>query len=682
MTKLTQCQTALLTYLKTILLALCAVASVHPALSQALTFTDDFNRPDSPTVGNGWSDTAGNISSNLEIRNNELTCPGTGGAGIFRPFPFTAPTTVTAKVKEMNGFGSLLRRYVTGVWILNDGVRDNGYGVVFLRSDQDFANSQVRLYDATTNVANEDSTFQYGPEINISITFSLDGNVTGTVSEPAPSTNTFSFSFGPRTIQSTGGNFSVATECSSGAVDPRIDDVSIMSSDQTPCGVLPSGLNTCLLQKGDILLATLPNRNLARIPAGTYWFHTATYLSNGKIAEAIGAELEDDDEVRTIDIHSIIDSEWTDSSLIDWAVIRPDVNSTIREAAADYTGDKADQGDLRINPLDTRPKILYNSFLEAFTRDKNLEDKFYCSQLPWKAYEKQGLDLETNSEDIGLVSLPNIILDNAFFTNFVSPDDLYASIVPQLLTNTPKSSLVAQKVTGLGGAITRLLFRVFSPVNILLVDGLGRRTGFDANAGEVLNEIPGTTYTGTQAEPETITATGVEGDLSLHIIGTDNGSYTLEAINYDLNDTRNQVITGDTSPGKEDNYRVSQGSEQIITLVYDFTGFFQPVDNLPTLNAVKAGSAVPVKFSLSGNQGLNIFSAGYPVSQTIACGSGAVIDNIEQTVTAGSSSLSYDASTDQYTYVWKTTTTWAGTCRQLIVRLNDSTDHPANFKFK
>src|SRR4029077_15737831 len=33
---------------------------------------------------------------------------------------------------------------------------------------------------------------------------------------------------------------------------------------------------------------------------------------------------------------------------------------------------------------------------------------------------------------------------------------------------------------------------------------------------------------------------------------------------------------------------------------YSFTGFFPPVNNQPTLNVLKAGSAVPVKFSLNG----------------------------------------------------------------------------------
>lgn len=116
------------------------------------------------------------------------------------------------------------------------------------------------------------------------------------------------------------------------------------------------------------------------------------------------------------------------------------------------------------------------------------------------------------------------------------------------------------------------------------------------------------------------------------------------------------------------------------SVIYDWAGFFRPVDNLPTLNSVKAGSAVPVKFSLGGDQGLDIMAAGYPKSEVILCDSTAQVDGIEQTVTAGGSSLSYDASVGQYIYVWKTDRLWAGTCRQLVVKLDDGTVHRANFK--
>ena len=115
---------------------------------------------------------------------------------------------------------------------------------------------------------------------------------------------------------------------------------------------------------------------------------------------------------------------------------------------------------------------------------------------------------------------------------------------------------------------------------------------------------------------------------------------------------------------------------------YDFAGFFQPIDNLPTVNKAKAGTAIPVKFSLGGNQGLDIFAPGYPASSQVACDATSPGSEIEETVTAGGSSLSYDAGADQYSYTWKTSKSWAGTCRMLVVKLNDGTTHYAVFSFK
>lgn len=115
--------------------------------------------------------------------------------------------------------------------------------------------------------------------------------------------------------------------------------------------------------------------------------------------------------------------------------------------------------------------------------------------------------------------------------------------------------------------------------------------------------------------------------------------------------------------------------------LYEFTGFFSPVDN-SMLNTVKAGQSIPVKFSLGSDEGLGIFATGSPQSKQIACDSGASADEIEQTVTAGSSSLSYDPVARQYTYVWKTDKLWANTCRQLVVKLDDLTEHVATFRFR
>jgi hypothetical protein len=126
------------------------------------------------------------------------------------------------------------------------------------------------------------------------------------------------------------------------------------------------------------------------------------------------------------------------------------------------------------------------------------------------------------------------------------------------------------------------------------------------------------------------------------------------------------------------------GTETTVTytVIYEFSGFFRPVENSPTWNIAKAGRAIPVKFSLSGDQGLEIFAGGYPMSVEINDNSTVPAVATIETVTAEGSSLNYDDTDDQYIYVWKTDKSWAGTCQRLEVQLKDGTSHFADFKFK
>ena len=114
---------------------------------------------------------------------------------------------------------------------------------------------------------------------------------------------------------------------------------------------------------------------------------------------------------------------------------------------------------------------------------------------------------------------------------------------------------------------------------------------------------------------------------------------------------------------------------------YDFRGFFSPVANPPTVNKRNAGAAVPLKFSLSGNQGLGILAAGSPSSVQVSCQSKAPIGTPVLASGSGNSGLTYDASTDTYTFVWKTDQSWAGTCRRLDLTLDDGTTHSAQMQF-
>jgi hypothetical protein len=170
----------------------------------------------------------------------------------------------------------------------------------------------------------------------------------------------------------------------------------------------------------------------------------------------------------------------------------------------------------------------------------------------------------------------------------------------------------------------------------------------------------------------------VHGTLTLNV----DGSFDyLPAANYAGEDSFNyQAVDGE---------QVSNIATVRITVsqTSNFAGFFEPVDNPGPgpryiFNSVKAGSAVPVRFSLGGDQGLDIFSPGYPTSRPVKCATAARTDPIEQTVSAGNSSLNYDPASDTYTYVWKTENKWAGTCRVLTLQLDDGTQHLAYFRFK
>jgi hypothetical protein len=146
-----------------------------------------------------------------------------------------------------------------------------------------------------------------------------------------------------------------------------------------------------------------------------------------------------------------------------------------------------------------------------------------------------------------------------------------------------------------------------------------------------------------------------------------------------------QVAAGKTNDHVGHNSQASNSCSY--SVIYKWDGFRQPVDNLPTLNTVKAGQSIPMKFSLSGNQGLSILQPATPAAPNpkvtpIACPSSSVAtDEIEQTTTSNNG-LTYDATADQYNYVWKTQSSYATKCYRFDMTLIDGTTHSALFQFR
>jgi hypothetical protein len=94
---------------------------------------------------------------------------------------------------------------------------------------------------------------------------------------------------------------------------------------------------------------------------------------------------------------------------------------------------------------------------------------------------------------------------------------------------------------------------------------------------------------------------------------------------------------------------------------------------------------VPVKWRLSdGRSGYLSDLATFKslTSQASSCVSGTPASEIEEVSTTGNSGLHFDESTNEFVFVWKTSSSWKNRCRTLILELADGQRHFASFQFQ
>jgi hypothetical protein len=77
-----------------------------------------------------------------------------------------------------------------------------------------------------------------------------------------------------------------------------------------------------------------------------------------------------------------------------------------------------------------------------------------------------------------------------------------------------------------------------------------------------------------------------------------------------------------------------------------------------------------------------VIARGYPASQAVDCETLEPHGSLEPTERPGGSGLSCAAGNGWYSYGWKTSKEWAGTCRVLTLQLDDATQHQAYFQLK
>jgi hypothetical protein len=110
------------------------------------------------------------------------------------------------------------------------------------------------------------------------------------------------------------------------------------------------------------------------------------------------------------------------------------------------------------------------------------------------------------------------------------------------------------------------------------------------------------------------------------------------------------------------------------SVVYAFDGLSAPAGK----SSAKAGSAVPIWFSLGGVSDL---SAVHEVmSSANSCDAVAAAPG--DPISMNGVGVRYEASNDRFMFVWKTEKSWGGSCRQLQITLKDGTTHTATFSFR
>jgi hypothetical protein len=301
-------------------------------------------------------------------------------------------------------------------------------------------------------------------------------------------------------------------------------------------------LNPCDMQRGDILLAhRLGVLYIAEEALfNGYWTHAGIYVGDGVVAESSGRiDCSPWWQVWTclsplpgVQTHRIQDSGFWAAP--DWAVLRPAATTAQRDGASRYA----------INQTGRH----YNwNYL-----DKETQDSFYCSQLVWRAYETQGIDLDSNLSALGAVLRwqgPWGIAEGAALLAAVPPDDIYFDADAAVIKQRP----------GVGAWVRRTLLRLLSPGDLYVTDPQGRHAGVDPVTGQVLDEIPGALYSGPDVEPQFVSIGHMSGPWQVEIVGNETGPYTLAGEQIDPESHSQTYAEGSLEAGALDSYVSTYG---------------------------------------------------------------------------------------------------------------------------
>lgn len=108
-----------------------------------------------------------------------------------------------------------------------------------------------------------------------------------------------------------------------------------------------------------------------------------------------------------------------------------------------------------------------------------------------------------------------------------------------------------------------LLFQLFSPADILVIDPLGRRAGM--NVGGEVNEIPGAFYAGPDALAEYLTIPNpIPGTYTVRVRGTGSGTYELLSSYLEEGSSDDLSRYGTATSGSSADHKIQLGADDVL----------------------------------------------------------------------------------------------------------------------
>lgn len=224
----------------------CSIGSTAiSANAAAVTFFDDFNRPDG-VVGNGWLNYAESGSTGTLVISGNVITPSHPStfSGLYRPVNLASPVTVSLTVSDAETTSGGPFRFDDYLLFGSTGSILSGYGINILRTDSLHSNSQVMLMNNGVVLDTVLSTFQYQSTITPTVTFNPDGSILGSI---ADGSNVFNFSFGPLALSLPGTNVVFNPSNSGTGRRPYFDDVTVISEVPEPATFAMFGLSLLAL---------------------------------------------------------------------------------------------------------------------------------------------------------------------------------------------------------------------------------------------------------------------------------------------------------------------------------------------------------------------------------------------------------------------------------------------------